>query len=199
METVFVATKNAHKVAEFERLLAPLGASVCGLPDGLDPAPETGTQLVSNAVEKAAYYAPYCRGWVLADDSGLCVDALDGRPGVMSARYAGVHGDDAANNAKLLRELAEIPDAQRTAEFVCALALWHHELCVGLTAVGRVRGIILREPHGANGFGYDPLFWVPELGRTFADMTVEEKNQYSHRRRAVDRLLELAAHIPMVS
>ncbi|WP_067933051.1 RdgB/HAM1 family non-canonical purine NTP pyrophosphatase [Alicyclobacillus kakegawensis] len=199
METVFVVTKNAHKVAEFERLLAPLGACVRGLPDGLEAAPETGAQLVSNAVEKAAYYAPYCHGWVLADDSGLCVDALDGRPGVMSARYAGVHGDDAANNAKLLRELADVPDPQRTAEFVCALALWHHELGVGLTAVGRVRGIILRAPHGANGFGYDPLFWVPELGRTFADMTVEEKNQYSHRRRAVDRLLELAAHIPLVS
>ncbi|WP_035452325.1 RdgB/HAM1 family non-canonical purine NTP pyrophosphatase [Alicyclobacillus herbarius] len=195
MQIIFVASKNRHKVMEFERLLAPLGADVRPLPDGIPEAPETGTQFVSNAVEKAYFYAPYCDGWVLADDSGLCVDALGGQPGVLSARYAGRHGDDVANNQKLLQELRGVPVAERTAEFVCALSLWHHRRALGFTVLGSVPGTVLAEPRGAHGFGYDPLFYVPEVAKTFAEMVPEEKNQFSHRKRAVDKLLRLLADI----
>ncbi|MCL6633008.1 MAG: RdgB/HAM1 family non-canonical purine NTP pyrophosphatase [Alicyclobacillus herbarius] len=195
VQIIFVASKNRHKVMEFERLLAPLGADVRPLPDGIPEAPETGTQFVSNAVEKAYFYAPYCDGWVLADDSGLCVDALGGQPGVLSARYAGRHGDDVANNQKLLQELRGVPVAERTAEFVCALSLWHHRRALGFTVLGSVPGTVLAEPRGAHGFGYDPLFYVPEVAKTFAEMVPEEKNQFSHRKRAVDKLLRLLADI----
>jgi XTP/dITP diphosphohydrolase len=190
-QVIYIASKNVHKVAEFERMLAPLGWPVRALPDGLPASPEGGSSFAANAMEKASFYGAYCPGWVLADDSGLCVDALNGRPGVWSARYAGVPGDDAANNRKLLAELKSVPMHRRGAEFVCALALWRNDSGTGIVVTGKVRGCILEAPRGSGGFGYDPLFLVPELGRTFAEMSGEEKNRHSHRRAAVDKLLRV--------
>ncbi|MCL6516586.1 RdgB/HAM1 family non-canonical purine NTP pyrophosphatase [Alicyclobacillus sp.] len=188
-EVIYVATRNPHKVDEFRALLAGVAERVEPLPDGTGECPENGVSFEANAVEKAVYYARFCPGWVLADDSGLCVDALDGAPGVRSARYAGVHGDSAANNRKLLAALADVPPADRRAQFVCAIAVWHREARRGWVVRGEVPGYIAQVPAGAGGFGYDPLFWLPELGRTFAELSAEEKNRWSHRARAVQALL----------
>jgi len=139
--------------------------------------------------------------WALADDSGLVVDALDGAPGVLSARYAGEHGDDAANNAKVLEELAGRPFEERTAHFACALALSDPKGVVRVEVEGRVDGHLLEAPRGTNGFGYDPLFLFTEEGqpvppgRAFAELTLDEKALVSHRGRALralaDRLPEI--------
>ncbi|SFU82180.1 RdgB/HAM1 family non-canonical purine NTP pyrophosphatase [Alicyclobacillus macrosporangiidus] len=189
LDVIYVATRNRHKVEEFRELLAPVTANVRPLPDEAGTCPENGASFEANAVEKAVFYARYCPGWVLADDSGICVDALGGAPGVMSARYAGVHGDSAANNRKLLSALAEVPAEERKAEFVCAIAVWNHALGRGLVVRGTLRGQVATELSGSGGFGYDPLFYVPELGKTLAELTAEEKNRWSHRARAVDALI----------
>ncbi|GMA52326.1 hypothetical protein GCM10025857_36830 [Alicyclobacillus contaminans] len=191
LETLYIASKNLHKVEEFAKLLRPLPVRVLPLPHHLPDSPEGGSTFEANAAEKASFYAPFCDGWVLADDSGLCVDALDGAPGVRSARYAGVHGDDAANNAKLLAEMAGIPDPDRTARFVCVLALYHWRRQIGWLVRGEAVGRILDKSAGVGGFGYDPLFYVPEMGRTFAELSAEEKLRVSHRGRAVDKLIEV--------
>ncbi len=146
---------------------------------------ETGLSFVENALLKARHAARVSGRPALADDSGLVVDALDGAPGICSARYADGQGD-AANNAKLLAALQDVPEARRTARFVCVLALVHHAedplpiLCEGLW-----EGRILREPRGDNGFGYDPLFWVPESQCSSAELPAAEKNRLSHRARAM--------------
>jgi XTP/dITP diphosphohydrolase len=125
---------------------------------------------------------------VLADDSGLAVDALGGAPGVYSARYAGAHGDDEANNRKLLEALADVPDERRGAAFVCALALADPSGTIRLETEGACRGRITRMPRGRNGFGYDPLFLIPEYHRTFGELSALVKHQLSHRSRAFARL-----------
>ncbi len=189
MEQVLIATNNAHKAAEFAKLFAKFGIEVKTLADF--PAleiEENGTTFEENARLKAqtameAFHLP-----VLADDSGLMVDALGGAPGVHSARYAGDH-DDAANNAKLLAELQGVPTEQRTAHF--------HTTIVGIKptgqeiiAHGQVDGHILTAPTGENGFGYDPLFYVDELGVPMATLTMEQKNAISHRGRALAALAD---------
>jgi XTP/dITP diphosphohydrolase len=191
VQLLYIATKNAHKVEEFKQLLQGLDVEVRPLPEALPDCPEHSVSFEANAVEKAAFYADYCDGWVLADDSGLSVDALGGAPGVLSARYAGVHGDSAANNAKLLRELDGVPMSERTASFVCVLALYNKRTGTGLMARGEVRGLIAERPSGNAGFGYDPLFYVPEFGRTFAELSADEKNKASHRAKAVQLLIRL--------
>ncbi|HYQ38633.1 MAG TPA: RdgB/HAM1 family non-canonical purine NTP pyrophosphatase, partial [Pseudomonas sp.] len=149
---------------------------------------ETGLSFVENAILKARHAARVSGLPALADDSGLAVDALGGAPGIYSARYAGGK-DDAANNAKLLAELADVPDAERGAQFVCALALVRHAedplpiLCEGLW-----HGRILHEARGEHGFGYDPLFWVPECDCASAELPAAEKNRLSHRARAMAQL-----------
>ncbi len=165
--------------------------------------PEQGLTFADNAAAKAMYYARATRRWCLADDSGLEVDALDGRPGVHSARYAAGDRDapadrqalDQANNAKLLRELAGLADRDRTARFVCELALADGEKVV-IKARGVLEGRIAQAPEGDNGFGYDPLFFVPELGCTTAQLSPEEKNRISHRGKAVRRFAELLREMP---
>lgn len=163
------------------------------------PAPEeTGATMEQNALIKAIEYSRRVPGkLVLADDSGLEVDALDGAPGVHSARYAAIDDPDAdphknssdeANNAKLLRELENLPDTQRSARFVCVLALAKDGEIVE-TARGIVEGSIVHHPKGKNGFGYDPLFLVPELGVTLAEVPVGKKGEYSHRGKAFRKLL----------
>jgi len=161
-------------------------------------AAETARTFAENARGKALYYAKATGRWCLAEDSGLVVDALGGAPGVRSARFAAGRGRagadraaiDAANNERLLTELADVPDEKRTARFVCHLALGDSRRILIETA-GEVEGRILRAPRGENGFGYDPLFFLPGLGRTAAELSADQKNRISHRGKAVRRFAEL--------
>ncbi len=189
MLTIYIASKNIHKVAEFEKLFAPLGYAVLGLPEGIPEALETGRTFTENAKAKAVHYAKFLAGCILADDSGIEVYALGGAPGIYSARYAGEHGNDDANNKKLLTELRGLPEHARSADFVCALVLILQS-GVEITALAKVAGVVLEAERGENGFGYDSLFYVPELQKTFAEFTVDEKNQYSHRACASRMLME---------
>jgi len=200
---LLIATSNEHKVHEIREILDPLGLELVSLADirlGDDtpgeeiPEPvEDADTFEGNAAIKALYYAAATGMVCLADDSGLEVDALGGRPGVYSARYAGVDGSraerDAANNAKLLRELEGVPEAQRTARFVCAMALADPEGNILATTRGTFEGRIGFVARGANGFGYDPLL-VLEDGRTSAELAPEEKNGRSHRGAAARAMAE---------
>ena len=190
-DIIVVATRNRGKAAEIADLLAGRPIRVMSLADfgPMPEAVENAETFEDNAYLKARHYARVLGLPCLADDSGLTVEALGGAPGVYSARYAGENADDAARCAKLLGEMAEKTD--RRAAFVCALVLAAPS-GPGLTWLGRVEGEILREPSGDNGFGYDPVFFYPPLNRTFAQLTREEKNQVSHRGRALaDFILEL--------
>lgn len=183
--TVVVATGNAHKVTEIEAILAPVmpNTTFYALGElGTFPEPEeNGKTFTENAIIKAQAASEETGLIAVADDSGLMVDALDGAPGIMSARFAGVHGDDAGNNAKLLELLAETPDAQRTARFHSSVVLIYPDGAV-VVGEGNCEGKIGHEPKGTNGFGYDPLFW-PEAfpGKTMAELSPEQKNSISHR------------------
>ena len=190
MKQVVIATKNKGKAKDFEALFQPLGFEVVTM---FDVAPdmeieETGTTFEENAVLKAETLAKELNMIVIADDSGLVVDALDGEPGVYSARYAGDH-DDEANIVKVLENLAGVPEEKRTARFMCALAIAGPEMDT-TTVFGTCEGIILEEKRGTNGFGYDPIFFVPELGRAMAELTSEEKGAISHRGNAIRKLAE---------
>lgn len=191
---IVVATKNAGKVAEFKAALAGLPYQVMSLADlgNFPEAPENGVTFKENACAKAEFYSRLTGKLCLADDSGLEVDYLQGAPGVYSARYAGEHASDADNNHKLLANLANVPPAQRSGRFRCVLALADAEK-VWFTADGTVEGVILAEPRGDKGFGYDPLLFVPELGRTLAEMSAQEKNEISHRGRALKKLVDQLA------
>ncbi len=184
-----IATRNSGKLREFRSLLATTGWEVLGLRDTKINADieETGATFAENARQKAIAYSMETDYPVLADDSGLEVFALGGRPGVISARYAGVHATDAERITKLLAEL-ERTRGKRDARFVCAVALARcgHVL---LEAEGECGGVIAREPRGDRGFGYDPVFFFPKLGKTYAELNEDEKNAHSHRGRAVRLLL----------
>ena len=200
--TIVVATHNRGKAAEFAHML---GDGVPGVKwldlsafPGVGEVEETGDTFEANAALKASEYAKRTGHWCLADDSGLCVDALDGKPGVVSARWAALHNSgsgDAANNALLLQQLQDIPDPARMARFECVLAL--ADLCgvIRLTSRGTMPGHIIRQPRGGNGFGYDPLFLVTEFGKTTAELSPSEKAAISHRGRA---LRELAGRVAAV-
>lgn len=194
MNIVF-ATGNRGKQLELEALLRPLGFSVVSpTAAGVEPTVEEDAPTFAGNAEKKARHVSRSSGLpALADDSGLEVDALSGRPGVHSARYAGPERSDAANNAKLLAELAAVPDERRTARFRCALALALPDGQL-LTVEGTCEGRILREPRGAGGFGYDPLFLVGDTGRTLAEMELDEKNRVSHRGRALRALIDRLPH-----
>lgn len=185
-----LASSNAGKLAEFGSLLAPLGVEVIAQSAlGVGDAEETGLSFVENAILKARHAARATGLAALADDSGLCVDALGGAPGLYSARYAGNHGDHAANIDKLLAELAARPDAPRTARFVCVLAfLRHADDPEPLIAEGRWEGEILPARRGNGGFGYDPVFFSPAHSASAAEISKEEKNRASHRGQALARL-----------
>lgn len=193
--TIIVATKNAHKVEEMSAMLKDLGdiELVTMKNAGLDTEiEENGTTFMENALIKARFVCKALGKPALADDSGLCVDALGGEPGVYSARYASENGEnssDEANNEKLLSKLSDIPGNERTARFVSALALVFpdgREIC----ATGVCEGLITREKRGDGGFGYDPLFFCPEFSKTFGEISAEEKNSISHRNRAMLQLRE---------
>jgi len=191
---ILIATRNPAKVREIKAILSGIPIELVSL-DEIDPErkipepEETGKTFAENARAKAAYYAQATGLWALADDSGLVVDALNGAPGVRSARYAAdeCNNDeniDQANNAKLLRELAGIEDEKRTARFICHLTLSDGQKSL-IETTGVINGRIAHHPRGKNGFGYDPLFLVPELNCTTAELSPEQKNAISHRGQAV--------------
>lgn len=188
-----LATHNPGKVKEFGALLAPLGIELVGAAElCLEPPVEDGLTFVENALIKARAAARASGLPALADDSGLAVDALAGAPGVRSARYAGPEASDADNVSALLAALRDVGDDQRRARFVCALALLRHgEDPEPLLATGEWPGIILREPAGTSGFGYDPVFFDPEVGCSAAQLDATEKNHRSHRGRALRALAPL--------
>jgi XTP/dITP diphosphohydrolase len=194
---LLLATNNPHKRREIEALLGPLGVEIVAPGDvgGIPEVEEDRNTFAGNAAKKAASAARATGLWALADDSGLAVDHLGGAPGVLSARYAGSHGDDEANNDKLLRELDGVPEAERGAKFIAALALADPAGEVALEVRGETQGVIQSARTGHNGFGYDPLFrfaeaGYPQEGKTFAEIPQEEKSTVSHRGRALRLLAE---------
>ena len=188
---LIIASNNAHKLVEIREILGGCFEEIVSMREaGIEhETVEDADSFLGNARKKALEIAALSGCCALADDSGLCVDALGGAPGVYSARYAGVHGDDAANNRKLLEALRDVPDCQRGAHFTCAAVLaWPDGRTV--EAEGYFYGYIAHEKHGENGFGYDPLFFLPERGCTSAELSPEEKNRVSHRAAALHALLE---------
>jgi XTP/dITP diphosphohydrolase len=201
---LLLATRNKGKTKEFRDQFLRIGITVMDLNEveGIPEIEETGDTFAANAYLKAKTVADITQLPVLADDSGLCVDALDGAPGVYSARYAGEGVSDAANIAKLLRELNAIgatvqangdsePLLLSSARFMCSLVLYDPKDGSQLRAEGTVEGYILQEARGVDGFGYDPVFWLPSQHRSMAQLSVEEKNAISHRGNALQRLLAL--------
>lgn len=193
---LIIATNNAHKAQEIRQILAGSFSALDTLREaGLAiEVVEDGATFAENAVKKAEQVLAAAPGYdaALSDDSGLAVDALGGAPGVYSARYAGPQHDDADNNRKLMADMAGVPDGQRGCRFVCAVALARRGRPT-VTAEGACEGVLLRAPRGENGFGYDPYFYYPPAGRTFAELTGEAKNAVSHRRRALESLRALLA------
>lgn len=192
---IIIATHNKHKLQEMSRILSPMGYEVVTDTDlgiELSDVEENGETFLDNARIKSEAGCKESGYPCIADDSGLCVDALGGAPGVFSARYSGVHGDDDGNNRKLLAELEGVPAEKRTAHFACAI-------CVSfpdgreVTATGKCEGYIGYEKKGSNGFGYDPLFMVGE--RSLAEMTAEEKDAISHRGNALKELQKILPSI----
>jgi XTP/dITP diphosphohydrolase len=190
-QPIILASGNAGKIREIQALLErhPI---VPQAQFNVAEAEESGSTFVENAIIKARNAARHCRLPAIADDSGLVVDDLDGAPGVLSARYAGPGANDAENVQKLLKELQDVPDAQRSARFICVIVFMEHALdpCP-LIAEGVWEGSILHHPVGINGFGYDPVFWVPGEQCAAAELPPERKNILSHRGQALRRLTEL--------
>ncbi|MED1917249.1 XTP/dITP diphosphatase [Bacillus thuringiensis] len=189
---VVLATRNQGKVKEFNRLFAAAGWEGISLTefDGVPEVVEDKDTFEGNALKKAIEISTYLNMPALGDDSGLEVDALEGRPGVYSARFAGEDATDEQNWRKLLKELEEVSTQERTARFRCTLAL----VIPGeepIIATGACEGVIAREPKGTNGFGYDPVFHIPSMDKMMAELMPEEKNQISHRARAMQQLLEI--------
>jgi XTP/dITP diphosphohydrolase len=193
-----IATGNAGKLREFRALFAALPFELTSLAElGLPSPEETGTTFLANALLKVRHAARLSGAAAIADDSGLEVDALNGGPGIYSARYAGSGEDDAANNAKLLRALDGLPLKRRRARYRCALVFVESATdAAPLIAEADWEGFVLDAPRGAGGFGYDPYFWLPELDKTAAELPPAEKNRLSHRGKAMRALLELLAARP---
>jgi XTP/dITP diphosphohydrolase len=195
---LFLASSNPGKLAEYRALALAEERSMSGAPSivlelfqGLESLPsfqENAATFAENAAGKALHYSRLHYGLVFADDSGLVVPSLGGAPGVLSARYAGPGASSAERNAKLLRELRDKRGGERAAFFVCAIALAARGRAKAIVTA-RVDGEILDAPRGERGFGYDPVFYVPALGKGFAEISAEEKNEYSHRGRAFRKLL----------
>ena len=197
-----LASNNKGKLAEFKRLFGDANLDVTIVPQGqlnIDDAIEDGLSFVENAIIKARHASRVSGLAAIADDSGLCVPLLGNAPGIYSARYAGEHGNDAKNNAKLIADLQPIRDVHPTDPikglFVCVLAMVRHaDDPLPIIAQGLWQGEILEAPHGDGGFGYDPLFWLPELQATAASLSAADKNSISHRGQAIEQLL---AQLPL--
>lgn len=195
--SIVLASSNPGKLGEIRSILADTGLQVRPQDEfGVADAAETGLTFIENAIIKARNASRTANRPALADDSGLCVDALDGRPGVRSARYAGPAASDADNVARLLAALADVPAERRTARFQCVLALLRHaEDPVPIICQGTWEGSIQSGPTGSNGFGYDPVFHVPERGCSAADLDSDTKNRLSHRGRALAVFKETLASL----
>ncbi|MBC7818010.1 MAG: XTP/dITP diphosphatase [Planctomycetaceae bacterium] len=193
--TLIVASRNAKKRREIEDLLAPHNIEVHSVTDFPDVPEviEDGETFADNAAKKATQTAQHLNRWVLGEDSGLMVDALNGAPGVYSARFSGEDATDDKNNAKLMAELANVPDERRGAQYLCHTAISDPTGAIRLTVEATCRGRIIREPRGSNGFGYDPYFLIPEYHLTFGELSSTVKQHLSHRARAFERLI-----IPLV-
>lgn len=191
MKEILIATKNKGKIKEFSDLFAEKGIKVSSLLDfpGIEDVEETGSTFIENAKIKAETISKQFNKIVVADDSGLCVDALQGRPGVFSARYAGETKNDEANLEKVLMEMEGVPFEKRTARFHCVLAV---AIPNGETRIyeGTCEGHITEKPEGENGFGYDPIFYILDREQTMAQLSSEEKNKISHRAKAMKKLSE---------
>ncbi|OGR85340.1 MAG: non-canonical purine NTP pyrophosphatase, RdgB/HAM1 family [Elusimicrobia bacterium RIFCSPLOWO2_01_FULL_54_10] len=191
MREILIGTHNRHKTEEISRLLAGLGIAARDLNEfpHIPPVEEDGKTLLENSRKKANTYGGLTKLACLADDTGLEVEALGGAPGVYSARYAGEHCSYLDNCGKLIKELG--PSVKRTAVFKTVISLYDPQTGQIQSVEGALEGEITREPRGANGFGYDPIFLVKDTGRTLAEMSLEEKNMISHRARAVQKMLEI--------
>lgn len=195
MPQLILASRNAKKIREIRDLLAPRGIAVTGVSDFPDvpDVEEDRDTFKGNAEKKAAEIAVKLGQWTLAEDSGLCVDALKGEPGVYSARYAGETGSreerDQKNNQKLVNALKNVPEEKRSAHYVCHAAVADPSGAIRLNAEAKCRGRIVLEPRGSQGFGYDPHFLIPEYHRTFGELSPLVKNQLSHRAKAFERLV----------
>lgn len=196
--TIVLASNNAKKICEFNQLFERLELKVVAQGDyGVEEVEESGLSFVENAILKARNAAQHTGLPALADDSGIEVDALQGAPGIYSARFAGVGASDEANWRKLLQDLESIPDDRRQARFQCLLVLMRHAKDpTPLICQGTWEGRILRTPAGENGFGYDPVFFVPEQGKSSAQLPAELKNALSHRGQALQQLVERLAAMP---
>jgi XTP/dITP diphosphohydrolase len=190
------ATKNKNKEREVSEFLTPYDIEIVSLDEfpGLPEIEESGETFKENAIIKATETCMFTGLMTLADDSGLEVDCLEGLPGVYSSRFAGEDKDDAANNRKLLELLDGVPAEQRTARFKCVMAIATTD-CFLYTTEGTCEGIITEEPRGESGFGYDPLFYLPEYDKTFAELDLETKNKISHRARALTGVVELISDL----
>lgn len=191
--TVVLASRNQKKSGEIRALLAPHGIhvrSVADFPDAQEVV-EDGDSFQANAEKKAVQTAKTLGHWAIGEDSGLRVDALNGAPGIYSARFSGADATDESNNQKLLKELANVPDTKRGAEYVCHVAVSAPTGQVCLNVEATCRGRITREPSGKNGFGYDPYFQILELHKTFGELAPVVKKHLSHRARAFERLIPL--------
>lgn len=191
LDKLVLASGNSGKIKELKALLEPLHINIVAQSEfDVPDAEETGLTFIENAILKARNAARLTGLPALADDSGIAVDALNGMPGIYSARYAGTHGDRIANMQKLLQEMQDVPDDQRQAAFHCVLAFLRTAddptpiICHGIW-----RGSVLHEMRGENGYGYDPIFYVPERNKSAAELTAEEKNSLSHRGKALSMLL----------
>jgi len=190
MPLLVVGTRNPKKRLELLEILGDAGVELRDLTSYPD-APEVvedGETFLDNARKKAVELARHLGQWTLGEDNGLVVPALGGRPGVYSARYAGKQGDDAANNARLLGELRALPPEGRGAYYVCTVAVADPSGAVRATAEGRCHGVLIEEARGSGGFGYDPLFLIPEYHRTFGELSPRVKHALSHRARALEQL-----------
>lgn len=191
-QTIVLATHNAGKIRELKTILQPLGYDVKAVHEicpHIEEPEETGKTFAENARLKATYYLKATGLPCLADDSGIIADALQGRPGVYSARFAGPECDDEKNNQKLIQELSAFPPEKRTAYYACVLVLLFPD-GREIEAEGRCQGVIRDFYAGSNGFGYDPLFYVPAEGKTMAELSMDEKNAISHRGKALRKLVE---------
>ena len=197
MQKIILASSNQGKLREIQQVLAHLGLQL--LPQSefnVSDAEETGLTFVENALIKARHASAISGLPALADDSGLEVDALQGRPGIYSSRYAGDMATDSDNIQKLLSDLADVPSPQRSARFQCVLVyLRHPEDPTPLIAQGSWEGFILEEARGQNGFGYDPIFYIPEHQRAAAELDTQTKNQHSHRARALQQLVSMLSAV----
>lgn len=203
MKHVLIATSNSGKIRDFAGAASAFEVEIAGIPNfsSLPPVIEDGKTFEANARKKAEAYSRYAPGEiVIADDSGLEVDALGGAPGVHSARFAAdephaaeENTDDQANNAKLIRQIRQVAPEKRTGRFVCCIAAARDGETLAVFT-GVADGIILDRPRGSNGFGYDPLFYFPQIGKTFAELSAEEKAKYSHRGQAFKKFLDWAAN-----